>query len=164
MSGVFFCLIIRRPPRTTLSSSSAASDVYKRQVWQWSKQPSYHGCAKAYQSGIENLNFSLLTHNKRTWTKGARRNRLYFAGDAYSLESGWMEPAQRMSADAVLNLLNQDPDTDLNSPGGFKFDKDYVTCFAMSNEASQRTMQLGLPIGGTSAKKVGSSEGGCCSQ
>src|SRR5664280_2907954 len=25
--------MIRRPPRSTLSSSSAASDVYKRQVW-----------------------------------------------------------------------------------------------------------------------------------
>eukprot|EP00658_Telonema_sp_P-2_P023649 TRINITY_DN19480_c0_g1_i1.p1 TRINITY_DN19480_c0_g1~~TRINITY_DN19480_c0_g1_i1.p1 ORF type:complete len:351 (+),score=86.46 TRINITY_DN19480_c0_g1_i1:118-1170(+) len=29
---VFFCLMIRRPPRSTLSSSSAASDVYKRQT------------------------------------------------------------------------------------------------------------------------------------
>src|SRR5664279_6649949 len=28
----FFFLMIRRPPRSTLSSSSAASDVYKRQV------------------------------------------------------------------------------------------------------------------------------------
>ena len=28
----FFCLIIRRPPRSTQSRSSAASDVYKRQV------------------------------------------------------------------------------------------------------------------------------------
>ena len=29
---VVFFLMIRRPPRSTLSSSSAASDVYKRQV------------------------------------------------------------------------------------------------------------------------------------
>ena len=29
----FFFLRIRRPPRSTLSSSSAASDVYKRQDW-----------------------------------------------------------------------------------------------------------------------------------
>eukprot|EP00658_Telonema_sp_P-2_P081177 TRINITY_DN8253_c0_g2_i2.p2 TRINITY_DN8253_c0_g2~~TRINITY_DN8253_c0_g2_i2.p2 ORF type:complete len:101 (+),score=14.91 TRINITY_DN8253_c0_g2_i2:120-422(+) len=28
--------MIRRPPRSTLSSSSAASDVYKRQVVHWS--------------------------------------------------------------------------------------------------------------------------------
>src|SRR5680860_1919050 len=27
--------MIRRPPRSTQSRSSAASDVYKRQVWQW---------------------------------------------------------------------------------------------------------------------------------
>ena len=27
-----YCLIIRRPPRTTQSGSSAAADVYKRQV------------------------------------------------------------------------------------------------------------------------------------
>eukprot|EP00828_Plagiopyla_frontata_P007166 TRINITY_DN13309_c0_g1_i4.p2 TRINITY_DN13309_c0_g1~~TRINITY_DN13309_c0_g1_i4.p2 ORF type:complete len:145 (+),score=34.27 TRINITY_DN13309_c0_g1_i4:81-515(+) len=30
---MFFLLMIRRPPRSTLSSSSAASDVYKRQVY-----------------------------------------------------------------------------------------------------------------------------------
>ena len=30
----FFCLMIRRPPRSTQSRSSAASDVYKRQVYQ----------------------------------------------------------------------------------------------------------------------------------
>src|SRR5664279_6317441 len=32
--------MIRRPPRSTLSSSSAASDVYKRQVM-WGKVPVY---------------------------------------------------------------------------------------------------------------------------
>ena len=30
---VFFFLMIRRPPRSTLDRSSAASDVYKRQVY-----------------------------------------------------------------------------------------------------------------------------------
>eukprot|EP00656_Telonema_subtile_P002256 TRINITY_DN10989_c0_g1_i4.p1 TRINITY_DN10989_c0_g1~~TRINITY_DN10989_c0_g1_i4.p1 ORF type:complete len:367 (-),score=67.90 TRINITY_DN10989_c0_g1_i4:93-1193(-) len=30
-----FLLMIRRPPKSTLSSSSAASDVYKRQEWGW---------------------------------------------------------------------------------------------------------------------------------
>ena len=34
----FFFLMIRRPPRSTLDRSSAASDVYKRQMsdWRWS--------------------------------------------------------------------------------------------------------------------------------
>ena len=31
-SSLFFFLMIRRPPRSTLDRSSAASDVYKRQV------------------------------------------------------------------------------------------------------------------------------------
>ena len=30
-----YFLMIRRPPRSTLSSSSAASDVYKRQIFFW---------------------------------------------------------------------------------------------------------------------------------
>ncbi|WDT36855.1 hypothetical protein PVA38_11705 [Streptococcus pneumoniae D39] len=30
--SIFFFLLIRRPPRSTLLASSAASDVYKRQV------------------------------------------------------------------------------------------------------------------------------------
>eukprot|EP00164_Ancoracysta_twista_P025741 GFYU01049625.1.p1 GENE.GFYU01049625.1~~GFYU01049625.1.p1 ORF type:complete len:139 (+),score=1.38 GFYU01049625.1:2-418(+) len=91
-------------------------------VWQWSKQPSYHGCAKAYQTGIEDLSFALLTHNRTN----ARRSRLYFAGDAYSMESGWMEPAQRMSLDAVLNLLNHDEDVKMGRPHGFDFAADYL--------------------------------------
>ena len=33
VSTVFFFLMIRRPPRSTLDRSSAASDVYKRQVY-----------------------------------------------------------------------------------------------------------------------------------
>ena len=32
LSAVFFFLMIRRPPRSTLDRSSAASDVYKRQM------------------------------------------------------------------------------------------------------------------------------------
>ena len=32
ISSVMFLLMIRRPPRSTLERSSAASDVYKRQV------------------------------------------------------------------------------------------------------------------------------------
>ena len=31
--SVFFFLMIRRPPRSTLDRSSAASDVYKRQIF-----------------------------------------------------------------------------------------------------------------------------------
>src|SRR5664280_2019543 len=37
--------MIRRPPRSTLSSSSAASDVYKRQAYSRFKQPGHSGDA-----------------------------------------------------------------------------------------------------------------------
>ena len=37
--------MIRRPPRSTLSSSSAASDVYKRQLQQQLQQPFHSGVA-----------------------------------------------------------------------------------------------------------------------
>ena len=37
MSFLFF-LMIRRPPRSTLDRSSAASDVYKRQVLDWASR------------------------------------------------------------------------------------------------------------------------------
>ena len=37
-----FCLLmIRRPPRSTLDRSSAASDVYKRQNLYWAKQAAF---------------------------------------------------------------------------------------------------------------------------
>eukprot|EP00657_Telonema_sp_P-1_P011590 TRINITY_DN687_c0_g1_i3.p1 TRINITY_DN687_c0_g1~~TRINITY_DN687_c0_g1_i3.p1 ORF type:complete len:117 (-),score=35.72 TRINITY_DN687_c0_g1_i3:137-487(-) len=39
---IFFFLMIRRPPRSTQSRSSAASDVYKRQVIQCGNHHIYH--------------------------------------------------------------------------------------------------------------------------
>ena len=39
--GVFFFLMIRRPPRSTLDRSSAASDVYKRQVLERTESTGY---------------------------------------------------------------------------------------------------------------------------
>src|SRR5665809_43631 len=42
----FFFLMIRRPPRSTQSRSSAASDVYKRQVRQ-GPDPDLGGCTHA---------------------------------------------------------------------------------------------------------------------
>ena len=43
---LFFFLMIRRPPRSTQSRSSAASDVYKRQVNSW-------GCPRAAHIAIQ---------------------------------------------------------------------------------------------------------------
>src|SRR5678816_2116273 len=45
----FFFLMIRRPPRSTLDRSSAASDVYKRQVLD---QPFFEYVAECFQRWI----------------------------------------------------------------------------------------------------------------
>eukprot|EP00657_Telonema_sp_P-1_P004937 TRINITY_DN2195_c0_g1_i2.p1 TRINITY_DN2195_c0_g1~~TRINITY_DN2195_c0_g1_i2.p1 ORF type:complete len:108 (+),score=49.92 TRINITY_DN2195_c0_g1_i2:30-353(+) len=42
--SLFFFLMIRRPPRSTQSRSSAASDVYKRQVATTYSVPPLTGC------------------------------------------------------------------------------------------------------------------------
>ena len=42
MSVIFFFLMIRRPPRSTLDRSSAASDVYKRQGQKRPMDPGVH--------------------------------------------------------------------------------------------------------------------------
>ena len=56
VTAVFFFLMIRRPPRSTLDRSSAASDVYKRQPTEiaWydtypsNNSESYNGCWGVY--------------------------------------------------------------------------------------------------------------------
>ncbi|CZS11807.1 reactivating factor for ethanolamine ammonia lyase [Clostridioides difficile] len=51
--------MIRRPPRSTLSSSSAASDVYKRQIQEYAK-----GFVDGMQQIIENdLPFIVIVEN-----------------------------------------------------------------------------------------------------
>lgn len=71
-------------------------------VFQWALQPTYRGCAKLYRETSYNENFALLTYNQNF----AKQSGIYFAGEAYSLEGGWTEPAIRLGIDAVVNLMN----------------------------------------------------------
>ena len=48
---VFFFLMIRRPPRSTLDRSSAASDVYKRQILSWANAKDRGEVEKVYVTG-----------------------------------------------------------------------------------------------------------------
>jgi tryptophan 2-monooxygenase len=83
-------------------------------VFQWTVQPTYHGCAKLYrQRGWEQC-YDLLTYNQ---TYSAASN-LYFAGESYSVEGGWTEPALRSAIDAVIHLINNSGGTFNN---GFTF-------------------------------------------
>lgn len=71
-------------------------------VFQWSLQPTYSGCAKLYRQRNWEMNYDLLAYNQE---HGAS-SRMYFAGESYSVEGGWTEPAQRLALDAVIRLIH----------------------------------------------------------
>src|SRR5665648_1286711 len=47
--------MIRRPPRSTLSSSSAASDVYKRQTHDWDRYDTRHAVFRPARMNADQL-------------------------------------------------------------------------------------------------------------
>jgi len=93
-------------------------DTSKPVVIHWERQPTYRGCAKLYRERSWNLDYSLLTYNQ----KYSAASRLYFAGEAYSVEGGWTEPALRLGLDAVIHIVNNTGGSFLNY---FNFAVDY---------------------------------------
>lgn len=83
-------------------------------VIHWERQPSYRGCAKLYRERSWNLDYSLLRYNQTV----SAQSGLYFAGEGYSVEGGWTEPALRLALDAVIHLMQNAGATFLN---GFSF-------------------------------------------
>jgi len=69
---------------------------------QWITQPSYAGCAKLYRQRDEGANYIDLAYNQDY----GKASRLYFAGENYSVEGGWTEPALRSAIDGVMQLLH----------------------------------------------------------
>lgn len=84
-------------------------------VIQWSKKPSYRGCAKLYRETSWNTDYLLLRYNQEM----SARSNLYFAGEAFSVEGGWLEPALRSALDAVIHLIE-------NTNGEFLNDFQYA--------------------------------------
>jgi tryptophan 2-monooxygenase len=80
-------------------------------VIQWSKKPSYRGCAKLYREMSWNTDYLLLRYNQEL----SARSNLYFAGEAFSVEGGWLEPALRSALDAVIHLVQNTNGEFLNS-------------------------------------------------
>lgn len=72
------------------------------QVIHWAKEPSYRGCAKLYRESTWNEDYTLLKYNQ----KFSEKSNLYFAGEAFSVEGGWIEPAFRSALDTVIHVLN----------------------------------------------------------
>src|SRR5665648_768749 len=61
--------MIRRPPRSTLSSSSAASDVYKRQIWIFinpGRPVMRYVMGKITPTALCNIQIGDLRNNRRT--------------------------------------------------------------------------------------------------
>eukprot|EP01015_Nassula_variabilis_P011610 TRINITY_DN1940_c0_g1_i9.p2 TRINITY_DN1940_c0_g1~~TRINITY_DN1940_c0_g1_i9.p2 ORF type:complete len:106 (+),score=46.68 TRINITY_DN1940_c0_g1_i9:46-363(+) len=68
----FFFLMIRRPPRSTQSRSSAASDVYKRQIF-INKFPNF-----VFQTLSQILQFGQVSHNKSQYQFGSNSLQMVF--------------------------------------------------------------------------------------
>jgi tryptophan 2-monooxygenase len=69
---------------------------------QWAEQPSYIGCAKLYRQRSWHYDYELLQFNRLH----GNSTHVYFAGEAYSVEGGWTEPALRSAIDAVEILAS----------------------------------------------------------
>lgn len=69
-------------------------------VIRWQREPTYRGCAKLYREMSWTIDYALLSYNQ----DHSAKSNLYFAGEGYSVEGGWTEPALRLALDAVINL------------------------------------------------------------
>jgi tryptophan 2-monooxygenase len=79
-------------------SDHVARDTVR--VFHWVEQPSYSGCAKLYRQRSWHYDYDLLNYNRFY----SAQTDIYFAGEAYSVEGGWTEPALRSAVDAVCQF------------------------------------------------------------
>lgn len=93
-------------------------DVTNPTVVHWTRMSTYAGCAKMYRARMWNEDMSLLSYNQELSSKSG----LYFAGDAHTVESGWVESALRSALDAVIHVVNN---TGGSFNGSFNKGKDY---------------------------------------
>lgn len=90
---------------TTLGAGQTVSQyvtsVNDAVVFEWTEQLGYNGCAKLYRQRFWTQNYALLAYNQQY----SDQSRLYLAGESYSVEGGWTEPALRAALDAVIRLI-----------------------------------------------------------
>jgi tryptophan 2-monooxygenase len=85
-------------------------------VIHWAKMPTYRGCAKLTRSRSWQHDYTLLRYNQ----DHSAKSHVYCAGEAYSVEGGWTEPAMRMAIDAVIHIAKN---TGAKFVSGFEYDK-----------------------------------------
>ncbi|MDE0005670.1 MAG: FAD-dependent oxidoreductase [Rhodospirillaceae bacterium] len=86
-------------------------DANQSRIIRWALEPTYHGCAKLYREGSWIENYDLLAFNQ----KQGKNTGLYVAGEAFSVEGGWTEPAMRLALDAVVNIINDTENAEFNA-------------------------------------------------
>jgi tryptophan 2-monooxygenase len=87
-------------------------------IMQWSLMPTYLACAKLYHERSWDLDYALLRYNQ-TFSNASG---IYFAGEGFSVEGGWTEPALRGALDAALHVIKNSGGTFVS---GFDFAQDY---------------------------------------
>ena len=94
-------------------------DMGSARVIHWALEPTYHGCANLYRPGRWIENYDLLAFNQTSSAVSG----IYFAGEAYSVEGGWTEPAMRSAIDAVVYIIKNSAG---EFPNDFNFDQNYL--------------------------------------
>jgi tryptophan 2-monooxygenase len=61
------------------------------------------GCARPCRAGTYSDAVSLLAYNRNT----SAQSGLYFAGESFSVDAGWIEPALRGAVDTVIHLCDK---------------------------------------------------------
>lgn len=89
-------------------------DDRKAIVHHWLRSPWQRGSVRVYRAGNSTLDSALLTYNRRYSAK----SHLYLAGESYSVEGGWVEPALRSALDAAIHVVR-------NTGGQFRKGFDY---------------------------------------
>lgn len=97
---------VRELDRILLRCSNVGSrispfiDTTNARVQRWVTDRNALGCAKLYRAGAYQDAVGLMSYNRDY----SARSGLYFAGESFSVDAGWTEPAMRGAVDAVINL------------------------------------------------------------
>ena len=87
----------------------------------WGTEKFYGGCSKLYRPYTEKRNMCEIAWNQFYGSKTG----LYFAGEAFSLDGGWTEPAMRMAIDAVIHIIQNTKSAKFRDDLNFDFERDY---------------------------------------
>lgn len=92
---------------------------YKGWVHHWELQKNYKGAARLYDQRTWKHTQVPMMYNQHY----SRKSKLYFAGEGYHVDAGWVEPAFRTAIDSVLRIFLHNQ-IEIQTKD-FKFERDY---------------------------------------